>query len=283
VSALTLTVFNTGYTPVVGGPGWDSTTAATWPACTSTLIAGARDALLVDALMTTKQGHDVAGWVADTGKDLSTVLITHGHGDHFFGAAPVLAAFPAASLVAGSQQVIDEAREQTLPEVLQNWTGWFGDAYDHEPVIPELLATGHIEIEGHRVTVLPIGGADGALATVVHVPELDTLCSGDAVYNDIHMWLWNSTPESRATWLETIDAIAALQAITIIAGHRDPDAPDDDARRLLAQSRRYVEDFDKAMTTATSAGEVIDIMMGSYGHFGNPYTLFVAAHSQFPR
>jgi hypothetical protein len=97
------------------------------------------------------------------------------------------------------------------------------------------------------------------------------------------MWLWNSTPESRANWLKTIDVIAAMQPATIIAGHRDPDAPDDDARRVLAQSRRYVEDFDLAVTRVTAAGDLIDTMMAAYGDYGNPYTLFLAAHSQFPQ
>jgi hypothetical protein len=32
--------------------------------------------------------------------------------------------------------------------------------------------------------------------------------------------------------LETIDAIAAMQPATIVAGHRDPDAPDDDTREV---------------------------------------------------
>jgi hypothetical protein len=113
------------------------------------------------------------------------------------------------------------------------------------------------------------------------VAQLDTVCAGDAVYNNIHMWLWNSTPESRATWLATIDAVAALEPRTIIAGHKDPDAPDDDAARQLAQSRRYLEDFDRAVASSTSASQLIDTMMSTYSDFGNPYTLFLAAHSQF--
>ena len=69
----------------------------------------------------------------------------------------------------------------------------------------------------------------GALATIVHVPELQAICSGDIVYNNIHMWLRNSTPDSRKAWLASLDALAALKPSTIITGHKDPDAPDDDA------------------------------------------------------
>jgi hypothetical protein len=50
-SSLSIDVFNSGYKPIPGGPGWDDRTPATWPASTSTLISGERNALLVDALL----------------------------------------------------------------------------------------------------------------------------------------------------------------------------------------------------------------------------------------
>jgi glyoxylase-like metal-dependent hydrolase (beta-lactamase superfamily II) len=116
----------------------------------------------------------------------------------------------------------------------------------------------------------------------VHVPELDVVVSGDIAYNGIHMWLWGSTPESRAHWLQSLDALEALRPRTIIAGHRDPGAPDDDAGRILDQSRRYLHDFDRAVVeTGTPAG-VVDAMLAGYADLGNPYTLYAAAMTQFP-
>ena len=47
----------------------------------STLIYGERDAVLVDAFMTVKQAGALADWVAASGKNLTTIYITHGHGD----------------------------------------------------------------------------------------------------------------------------------------------------------------------------------------------------------
>ena len=78
-----------------------------------------------------------------------------------------------------------------------------------------------------------------------------------------------------------MDAVASLRPSTIITGHKDPAAPDDDGRRILDQSRTYIEDFEKALATASSAPEVIKSMMEKYGSYGNPYTLFAAAWSQF--
>src|SRR5882724_7133918 len=98
-SNLSVSVLNSGYRPIPGGPGWDPTEQATWPARTSTLIAGDRDAMLVDAFLTKSEGEDLAEWVSRSGKSPSTVFITHGHGDHFFGAGPTLAAYPDAQLV----------------------------------------------------------------------------------------------------------------------------------------------------------------------------------------
>jgi glyoxylase-like metal-dependent hydrolase (beta-lactamase superfamily II) len=278
---LTIDVFNSGYLPVNGGPGWDPASTATWPASTATLITGARDAILVDALMTIDEGHQLASWIGEAGKNLTNIIITHGHGDHFFGAGPVLAAFPGARLLALNSTVIEEARLHLQPEIQQNWIGWFGDQFDREAAVPQPLGSEALTVEEHPVHVIEAGGADGALGTVVHVPELDTVCAGDAVYNNIHMWLWNSTPASRQTWLATIDKVAGLNPTTIIAGHKDPDARDDNAARQITQSRDYVEAFDQAVARSSSARSVIDEMMSTFPDYGNPYTLFVSAHSQF--
>jgi glyoxylase-like metal-dependent hydrolase (beta-lactamase superfamily II) len=114
-------VFNAGYKPIPGGPGWDQRRHATWPATTATLIHGDRDAILVDALLTTDEGQRLARWVRGTGVQPRLIYVTHGHGDHFFGAGPVLDAFPDAQLVASDQQVVDEASGQTTPKALASW------------------------------------------------------------------------------------------------------------------------------------------------------------------
>jgi glyoxylase-like metal-dependent hydrolase (beta-lactamase superfamily II) len=78
------------------GPGWDDRTTATWPSSTATLIAGEHEAILIDALMTAEQGRQLVSWIAGAGKNLKHIVITHGHGDHFFGAGRVLQAYRAA-------------------------------------------------------------------------------------------------------------------------------------------------------------------------------------------
>ena len=58
---------------------------AMFQAIASTLIYGKRDAVLVDAFMTVKQADVLVDWVAASRKSLTTIYITHGHRDHWFG------------------------------------------------------------------------------------------------------------------------------------------------------------------------------------------------------
>ena len=54
-----------------------------WSPTSSTLIFEDRDAVLVDALLTMDEARALADWVAASGRNLTTIYITHGHGDHF--------------------------------------------------------------------------------------------------------------------------------------------------------------------------------------------------------
>jgi len=62
----------------------------TWGPVSATLIMGREDAVLVDALLTTAQATALAGWIQASGRNLTTVYVTHGHGDHFFGLPIIL-------------------------------------------------------------------------------------------------------------------------------------------------------------------------------------------------
>src|SRR4029077_7550809 len=56
-----------------------------WVPTSATLISGERDAVLVDAFLTVEQVHAAVEWIAASSKNPTTIYITHGHGDHFFG------------------------------------------------------------------------------------------------------------------------------------------------------------------------------------------------------
>src|SRR5262249_1900814 len=82
----------------------------TWVTNTVTLIYGERDAVLVDTFLSERHSRELLDWVVESGKNLTTIYVTHAHGDHFFGLKLLLDRFPnarafaTASVVAGIQK-----------------------------------------------------------------------------------------------------------------------------------------------------------------------------------
>jgi glyoxylase-like metal-dependent hydrolase (beta-lactamase superfamily II) len=54
----------------------------------------------VDPPMTTAQAAEVGDWVAASGRNLRQIYVTHRHGDHWFGAIPLLQRFPGVTVTA---------------------------------------------------------------------------------------------------------------------------------------------------------------------------------------
>jgi glyoxylase-like metal-dependent hydrolase (beta-lactamase superfamily II) len=92
----------------------------TWVPTSATLIFGQRDAVLVDAFLTVEQAAALVEWVAASGKNLTTIYVTHGHGDHCFGIGTLLNRFPKARAVA-TLDVVESMRRQASPEYVSSF------------------------------------------------------------------------------------------------------------------------------------------------------------------
>src|SRR5580692_11598101 len=86
-------------------------------AMASTRTDGERDAVIVDAYMTIKQANALSDWVESFGRNLPTIYITHGHGDHWYGVGTLLERFPRAIAVA-TPEVVKVMRQNASPEFL---------------------------------------------------------------------------------------------------------------------------------------------------------------------
>jgi glyoxylase-like metal-dependent hydrolase (beta-lactamase superfamily II) len=247
---------------------------ATFPASSASLISGEKEAVLIDALITTAEAELLVEWIRAKSKTLTTVYITHGHADHFFGLNTVLAVFPQAKALA-LPEVAPFARGQLAR--LGFWRALFPNQLAENLVVPEPMEDRVIYLEGHEIRPVVVGQSDTAPSTVVHVPDLDAVVGGDVAYNGIHCWLASTDHEKREGWLAALDIIERLNPKIVVAGHKDPATRDDDPRAILDATRTYIRDFDKAVAESATPEEVIDKMMRLHGERGNPYTLWVSA------
>ena len=66
----------------------------------STLVAGDKEAILVDAQFDLADAHRLVAMILESKKTLTAVYVTHFHPDHYFGLVAIKQAFPNAKLVA---------------------------------------------------------------------------------------------------------------------------------------------------------------------------------------
>jgi len=241
---------------------------AYFQAIASTIIYGKQDAVLVDAYMTVKQTDALADWVAASGRNLTTIYITHGHGDHWFGMGSLLERFPNARAVATSD-VIRVMRRHASPELLDRvWKASFPGQIPDRLVIAEELKGNVINLEGHDLVAVELGHTDTDYTTCLNVPSIGLVVAGDAVYNDVHLYLAESNAESRREWIAALDKIESLKPRAVIASHKRPG--NDDDPRIIEETRQYIRDFDRFAEITTTAQELYDKMLELYPNRINP-------------
>jgi len=221
----------------------------------------------VDTFMTVKQANALADWVAAEGKNLTTIYITHGHGDHWFGTATLLERFPNARAVA-TPNVVKVMRQNASPERLKRWKASFPDQIPDRLVIADELKGNVIHLEGHELVAVELGHTDTDYTTCLNVPSIGLVVAGDAAYNDVHLYLAESNPQTRQEWISALDKIESLNPRAVVATHKRPE--NDDNPRIIEETRQYIRDFDRLAGTTTTAQELYDKMLELYPDRVNP-------------
>ena len=239
-----------------------------WVPTSATVIYGERDAVLVDAFLTVEQASAAVEWVVATGKNLTTIYITHGHGDHFFGIGALLGHFPNAKAVA-TPNAVKVMRQQMSPEFVASfWNARYPGQIPEHLVLAEELKGNVIDLEGRDLVVVEVGHTDTDHTTCLHVPSVGLVVAGDAAYNDVHLYLAESNPQTRLEWLAALDTIETLKPRAVIAGHKKPEM--DDSPRIIEETRQYIRDFNRIAEMTTTARELYDKMLELYPDRVNP-------------
>jgi glyoxylase-like metal-dependent hydrolase (beta-lactamase superfamily II) len=231
----------------------------------------------VDTFLTTEQSQTLSDWVVTSGKNLTRIYVTHGHGDHFFGLASLLERFPRAKAVA-TPEIVKAMSEQLLPAWVDNfWRRLFPGEIPDRLLVAEPLEDNELELEGHKLVAVNAGRTDTAHSTCLYVPSIGLIVGGDAVYNGIHPYLGETDTQGRLEWISTLDKLEALKPKAVVAGHKVPE--NDDDPRIIAETRQYLRDFNRLNTATTTARELYDAMLEIYPDRVNPGSLWGAANT----
>jgi len=245
-----------------------------WVTNSSTLIFGDRNAVLVDTFTTIEQNETLIKWVKSHDRHLTHIYLTHGHGDHVYGIGQLLEAFPGARAVA-TAGTLAEARLQAAPEFCDDFWGRLFPGQIPEPVQPELLEGDRFELEGHELQIVEAGHTDTQGTTALWVPDISLLVSGDVVYNNTHMYLAETTRETRAEWIAALQTAKSLGPAHVVAGHKHPDRDDDPSN--IDESIQYLVDFDEAEVGSVTALDLYEGMLELHPRRANPGALWGAA------
>jgi glyoxylase-like metal-dependent hydrolase (beta-lactamase superfamily II) len=229
---------------------------------TATLITGDNDALLVDAGFTRADGHRLAAAILDSGKRLTTVFLSHGDPDFYFGAEVIADAFPGAQIVA-TPPVIEHIAH-SYEGKLKAWTAAGANLPTRLVEITPL--TGDLSLEGHTFELK--GGPD-LLPDRHYLWQAGhrAVVGGVLVFQQEHVWTADTArPEQRAAWVAQLDEIAALEPRLVVPGHRLPGSAAD--LSAVTNTRDYLLAFEEELALAADGAALTAALTRRYPDYG---------------
>jgi glyoxylase-like metal-dependent hydrolase (beta-lactamase superfamily II) len=249
----------------------------TFSPTTSTLITGDTQAVLVDTQYRQPDVEEVIRQIEASDKTLTTIFITHGHFDHYFGLEMLLAHFPYARAVATPSVAAYIAGNHSAER--KSAAAFFGGQALDSTVVPQPLDTDILRLDDAAFRVIDLEQADIAPTSIVHIPSIGAVIAGDAIYNGVNPFLAASGPADWPKWVASVDRIAALNPTTVIAGHKQPTRGDEAA--CIGETRDYLEKFIDLFGTSSDSRELVRRMQELYPDHINPSALVMSAVTAF--
>lgn len=239
----------------------------------SVIVTGEKEAVLVDAQFARPQAEELVKRIHQSGKTLTTIYISHGDPDYYFGLQTITEAFPKARVLATAQTVAHI--KQTKDSKLAYWGPQMGEGAPGKVIVPHVLEGNRLELEGRQLQVIGLDGPQPE-RTFVWIPSTKTVLGGVVLSNNIHVWMADTqSAKSHVDWLATLAHIEKLQPVTFIPGHFLPGE-----RKLIDAARftaDYIKTFDAETVKAKDSTALVAAMKAHYPALGDESSLELSA------
>jgi glyoxylase-like metal-dependent hydrolase (beta-lactamase superfamily II) len=213
----------------------------------SVIVIGKNDAVLIDAQWTLSNAHRVVAEIQETGKNLTTIYVTHAHPDHYFGLGPIADAFPQARVIA-LPSVARTINKQFFGKT-EYWEEVIGKFNVPRKVVNiEPLEKDYFELEGKRIDIIQEVMGDLKYNTVVWIPSIKTFYGSDVLFNQAHPFTCEVTAEERQQWIKELERFEKMGAEVVIPGHQKPGMPFDSSSFTFTKDYLVATDEELART-----------------------------------
>jgi glyoxylase-like metal-dependent hydrolase (beta-lactamase superfamily II) len=226
----------------------------------SVLISGKTDAVLIDAQFTLADAENVAQKIKASGKKLTTIFVSHGDPDFYFGLEVFKKYFPEVTAYASPATV--EHIKATAQKKLEVWGERLGKNITSNIVLPQILKGNSIELEGQKLEI--IGLEEFPNKTFVWIPSIKAVVGGINIFGTtFHLWMADAqTTDARKNWIAVLDKISALKPEIVIPAHANSNSPFDIA--AVNHTKSYIQFYEEALKTNKTSEALIAALKTKY-------------------
>lgn len=236
---------------------------------TSTLITGSKEAILVNGLFNKADALRVAATILDSGKTLTTIFVSYGDPDYYFGLEELHRLFPKAKIVATADTV--KHIQQTYQLKQKYWSPKMGANAPQTLLIPQVISSQRLSVDGEPIEIKGKGKL-----TYLWIPSNKALLGGIVVTSGEHLWTADDAkPEQRADLEKTLQDMKALQPQVVIPAHMIQGAPMNS--QAIDFSLDYLKKYDVAAKQSKDSAALIEQMKQAYPGLPGDFNLELGA------
>ncbi|WP_281636238.1 MBL fold metallo-hydrolase [Flavobacterium marginilacus] len=226
----------------------------------SIIVSGKTDAVLIDAQFTLADAEKIAQEIKASGKKLTTIFVSHGDPDFYFGLEVFKKYFPEVTAYASPATI--EHIKATAQKKLEVWGERLGKNITSNVVLPQVLKGNTIELEGQKLEL--IGLEEFPNKTFIWIPSIKAAVGGINVFGTtFHLWMADAqTPEARKNWISVLDKITALNPEIVIPAHANSSSPFDIT--AVNHTKSYIQFYEEALKTNKTSEALITALKAKY-------------------